>query len=86
MHSPQLEWVMTRSTLIPQRITREEGGASGIKIYEEKRKYRDDGRPSVKGTGCGWKTSTSRTSMQLHFNNAYGSIIRRYHRLPHTDC
>lgn len=34
---------------------KEEGRVSK-KVHEEKRKYRDDWRTSVKGTSCGWKT------------------------------
>lgn len=54
MHSPQLEWVMTRRTLVPQRIRRE-GVSYSENTWGKKGSAEDDWRTSVKRTRCGWK-------------------------------
>lgn len=53
MHSPQLEWVTTRQTLVPLRIPRKRRENAR---REKKGMRRDDWSIAIKGRSCGWKT------------------------------
>lgn len=81
MHSPQLEWVMTRRMLIPPK-NQDGGGERGRNRQKEKRKYRDDSRTSVTGTSCGWKTQHCNSPCNYILIMHMKGIVRSDHRHP----
>lgn len=57
-------------------------GERGRKRQKEKRKYRDDSRTSVTGTGCGWKTQHCNSPCNYILIMHMEGIMRSDHRHP----